>query len=419
MEDIIEVKNLSKKYLIGRQKGAVSYGTLRDELTDVIKKPFQWAKGNVKARDYIWALEDVNFSLKRGEILGLIGPNGAGKSTLLKILTRITPPSGGEAIIKGRVSSLLEVGTGFHPELTGRENIYLNGAILGMSKKEIEKKFDEIADFAEVRKFLDTPAKHYSTGMYMRLAFSVAAHLEPDILLVDEVLAVGDDAFQKKSLGKMDEITKKHGRTIVFVSHNMGAIKRLCSKAILLNHGKIVKSGNTDEVVDFYLNSTMLEKSRQAVFDESPLKSCQILRISISSPGKTNADSLDISDEIAIEVSFRVRQDMKGSMIMLSVYREGTLIFNSFDTDLDKKTFELRKAGDYVSKIVLPKHLFAAGRYSVSVGSGWPYLGAIDSHPEAVTFEIEELSEDTSHQSYAKHRGGLLIMPLDWNTKNL
>jgi len=417
MENIIEVKNISKKYLIGhQQKGVASYGTLRDDLINTFKKPLKWLAGQKENNEYIWALKDINFSVKPGEILGVIGPNGAGKSTLLKILTRITPPTEGKAIIRGRVSSLLEVGTGFHPELTGRENIYLNGAILGMTKKEIDKKFDEIVDFAEIRKFLDMPAKRYSTGMYMRLAFSVAAHLEPDILLVDEVLAVGDDAFQKKSLGKMDEITKKGGRTIVFVSHNMGAVKRLCPKTILLNQGRIIKAGNTDDVIEFYLKSSMVQKSRRAVFADDPKKANQILQVAVVSPGKSDIDSLDISDEIAIEVKFRVRHEMKGSIMMLSMYREGTLIFHSFDTDLDQNSFELRKPGDYVSKIILPKHLFTAGRYSVSVSSGWPFLGPIDSRPDAAVFELEEISEDTAHKSYAKHRGGLLIMPLNWNT---
>lgn len=420
MENIIEVKNLSKKYLIGhQQKGAVSYGTLRDELVNVIKKPFKLMTGQKETKEYIWALKDINFSLKQGEILGLIGSNGAGKSTLLKVLTRITPPSEGKAVIRGRVSSLLEVGTGFHPELTGRENIYLNGAILGMTKKEIDKKFDEIVDFAEIRKFLDTPAKHYSTGMYMRLAFSVAAHLDPDILLVDEVLAVGDDAFQRKSLGKMDEITKKGGRTIIFVSHNMSAVKKLCSKAILLDHGNIIKNGATEEVVEFYLKHTIASKPRQAVFTDDPQKSNQILEISVSAEGKSSTDALDISDQIVIEVKFRVREEMKGSSIMLSLYREGTLIFHTFDTDLDQKSFESRKPGDYVSKIVLPKHLFVAGRYSIAVGSGRSHLGPIDARPDAVAFELQESSEDVTHQSYAKHRGGILIMPLNWNTKNV
>jgi len=419
MDNIIEVKNLSKKYLMGqKQKGVGTYGTLRDELANTFKKPLKWLAGQKEAKEYLWALEDVSFSLKQGEILGLIGPNGAGKSTLLKILTRITPPTEGKAMIRGRVSSLLEVGTGFHPELTGRENIYLNGAILGMTKKEIDSKFDKIVDFAEMRKFLDTPAKHYSTGMYMKLAFSVAAHLEPDILLVDEVLAVGDEAFQKKSLGKMDEITKKGGRTIVFVSHNMGAIKRLCSKTILLDHGKIIKAGDTEEVIEFYLKSFMTQKSRRAVFADDPKKVNQIIEVSVVSSGKSDTDSLDISDELVIRIKFRVRREMKGSNVAFSLYREGTLIFNSFDTDLDKNIFELRQSGDYISEITLPKHLFVAGRYSVSVSSNWPNIGPADDRPDAVVFELEEISEDISHKSYAKFRRGLLIMPLKWNTRN-
>jgi len=418
MNPIIEVENLSKKYRIGRQQeGLVSYGTLRDELVNSFKKPLQWLTGQKQNKEHIWALKDINFSMKPGEILGVIGPNGAGKTTLLKLLTRITPPTQGKAIIRGRVSSLLEVGTGFHPELTGRENIYLNGAILGMTKKEIERKFDEIVAFAEIKKFLDTPAKRYSTGMYMRLAFSIAAHLEPDILLVDEVLAVGDNAFQKKSLGKMDEITRKSGRAIIFVSHNMGAIKRLCSQTLLLGQGKIIKRGRTNDVIEFYLKSAMTNKSRRAAFRDDPTKSIQIVEIAVEGTGKSDLDALDISDKITIKVRFRVRRDIRGSMMMLTVCRKGTVIFHSFDSDLDRDSFALRKAGDYVSRVVLPRHLLTAGRYIVSVGSGWPYLGSIDRRPDAVVFELEEISEDMTHRSYAKDRGGLLIMPLNWNTR--
>ncbi len=254
---IIEIRNLGKRYDIQHTRGG--YIALRDVLMNIIKKPFSFAKNRVKRAvgisntEEFWALKNINFSINRGEVVGIIGANGAGKSTLLKILTGITPPSEGEAILRGRVSSLLEVGTGFHPELTGRENIFLNGAILGMKKKEIQKKFDEIVSFAGIEKFLDTPVKHYSSGMYVRLAFSVAAHMEPDILLVDEVLAVGDAEFQKKCLGKMEEVTKESGRTILFVSHNMGAIQNLCSKTILLKDGQIKSIGETDEIIDEYL----------------------------------------------------------------------------------------------------------------------------------------------------------------------
>lgn len=258
-DKIIEVKNISKKYRIG---SVSSYYSLRDVIAGIAKSPAQLFKKRAKVdeeiySDEFWALKDVSFDINRGDILGVVGANGAGKSTLLKILTQITPPTKGEALLRGRVASLLEVGTGFHPELTARENIYLNGAILGMKRWEISNKFDQIIEFAEVGQFLDTPVKHFSSGMYMKLAFSVAAHLEPEILLVDEVLAVGDAAFQKKSLGKMSEVTKQGGRTIIFVSHNMGAIQSLCNRAILLDKGQLKSIGKTEAVVEKYLKNSI------------------------------------------------------------------------------------------------------------------------------------------------------------------
>lgn len=245
---ILEVKNLGKKYPIRHERQR--YFSLRDTLVETLKKPFKREKNT---KEEFWALKDINFSVKEGEVLGIIGRNGAGKTTLLKILSRITFPTEGEVVINGRVCSLLEVGTGFHPELTGRENIYLNGAILGMKRKEIDKKFDQIVEFSGVEKFLDTPVKRYSSGMQVRLAFSVAAHLEPEILLIDEVLAVGDAEFQKKCLGKMGEVVKQ-GRTILFVSHNMGMITSLCSTAILIESGKIVTQGTTTDTVLRYFS---------------------------------------------------------------------------------------------------------------------------------------------------------------------
>jgi lipopolysaccharide transport system ATP-binding protein len=253
---IIEVKNIGKKYNISHRPGG--YLTLRDILTNTFKHPLKFLKQKAKAaaggvkQEEFWALKDVSFDVEPGEVIGIIGHNGAGKSTLLKILSQITPPTTGEIRINGRVGSLLEVGTGFHPELTGRENIFLNGAILGMARSQIVKKFDEIVEFSGVAKFLDTPVKHYSSGMYVRLAFSVAAYMEPDVLVIDEVLAVGDAEFQKKCLGKMDEITRQEGRTILFVSHNLGAIKQLCSKTILLQEGQIKMMGETDQVIAEY-----------------------------------------------------------------------------------------------------------------------------------------------------------------------
>ena len=255
MSDIaIRVENLSKKYKIGANQAR--YQTLRESIMNGISTSLERFKGNqTKEENIIWALKDINFEVKHGEVLGIIGRNGAGKSTLLKILSRITKPTTGRFELNGRVGSLLEVGTGFHPELTGRENIYLSGAILGMKRKEIDHKFDEIVDFAEIEKFLDTPAKHYSSGMYMRLAFSVAAHLEPEILLVDEVLAVGDAEFQKKCLGKMGDVAGE-GRTVLFVSHNMGAIRLLCESCIIIQNGENIYHGESGLGINFYNNTT-------------------------------------------------------------------------------------------------------------------------------------------------------------------
>lgn len=258
-DTVIQVENLSKKYIIGHQQaGAYQYNALRDVIANGVRSLGHKIRHSRKAiqpanQEEFWALKDVSFEVKRGEVVGIIGRNGAGKSTLLKILSRITEPTTGRIKLKGRVASLLEVGTGFHPELTGRENIFLNGAVLGMSKAEINRQFDEIVEFAEISRFLDTPVKRYSSGMYVRLAFAVAAHLEPEILVVDEVLAVGDAAFQKKCLGKMGSVAQMEGRTVLFVSHQMNAIQHLCNKSLLIEGGKISLKGDTDLIVQQYL----------------------------------------------------------------------------------------------------------------------------------------------------------------------
>ncbi|HEY1788149.1 MAG TPA: ABC transporter ATP-binding protein [Verrucomicrobiae bacterium] len=257
MSDIaISVKNLSKRYIIGHMNGAgdLQHGSsgLRHAIEDTLRNPLGWWKRRKIKKEEFWALKEASFEVKAGEVVAVIGRNGAGKSTLLKILSRITEPTTGRIEIKGRIASLLEVGTGFHAELTGRENIFLNGAILGMTRAEIKRKFDEIVDFSEIEKFLDTPVKRYSSGMYVRLAFSVAAHLEPDILIVDEVLAVGDTAFQKKCLGKMEEVSKKQGRTVLFVSHNISAVLQLTTRAVVLNKGCVTFMGPTEKAVERY-----------------------------------------------------------------------------------------------------------------------------------------------------------------------
>ncbi|MEK7641492.1 MAG: ABC transporter ATP-binding protein [Patescibacteria group bacterium] len=261
---IIEVKNIAKSYKITHERGG--YIALRDVITDAFKHPLRYLGSKFKdmtgltKKEVFWALKDINFTVNPGEVVGIIGHNGAGKSTLLKILSQITSPTEGEITLHGKVGSLLEVGTGFHPELTGRENIFLNGAILGMTRKEMASKFDAIVRFAEIEKFLDTPVKYYSSGMYVRLAFSVAAHMEPDILIIDEVLAVGDADFQKKCLGKMDQITREDGRTILFVSHNMEAVRKLCNRCILIEKGVVKASGDTDEIISMYLKDPLVRE---------------------------------------------------------------------------------------------------------------------------------------------------------------
>lgn len=306
MEPIIKVEHLSKKYKLGEWQ---KYYTLRDTLAGILKVPFKLftRKKPGLSKGEFWALNDVSFEVGRSETVGIIGPNGAGKSTLLKILSRITPPSKGSAILRGRVGSLLEVGTGFHQELTGRENIYLNGAILGMNRREINKKFNEIVDFSGMEKFLDTPVKHYSTGMYMRLAFAVAAHLDTEILIVDEVLAVGDAEFQEKCLRKMDSLSKENKRTIIFVSHNMEAVQKLCNRAILINHGKIIKDGDVTSVVEAYLKQTqeVAETSLYRRKDREGTGQIKVTKIGFGD-GKGNAvHNLVCGEDGEIEVDFK------------------------------------------------------------------------------------------------------------------
>lgn len=310
-QPIIEIKNIGKKYNITHQRGG--YVALRDVLMNIIKAPFVFLKSKAKqvagleTKEEFWALKDVSFNVNKGEVIGIIGSNGAGKSTLLKILSQITPPTTGEIKIRGRVGSLLEVGTGFHPELSGRENIFLNGAILGMSKKEIIDKFDAIVEFSGIEKFLDTPVKHYSSGMYVRLAFSVAAHMEPDILIIDEVLAVGDFEFQKKCLGKMDQITKQDQRTIIFVSHNMTAVQNLCHRTIVLKKGQVKFIGKTKEAIDYYTKKdNLIEKNDSPInhkhsTDDISIESYQILK------NDRPAEIFSFGDSLTLKIKINAR----------------------------------------------------------------------------------------------------------------
>ncbi|MEO6203082.1 MAG: ABC transporter ATP-binding protein, partial [Nitrospirales bacterium] len=317
--------------------------------------------------DVIWALEDVSFEVKKGEVVGIIGFNGAGKSTLLKILSKITVPTGGSVTIRGRISSLLEVGTGFHPELTGRENVYLNGTILGMRKKEIERKFDEIVDFSGVEKFIDTPVKRYSSGMKVRLAFAVAAHLEPEILVIDEVLAVGDAQFQKKCLNKMKDVGQQ-GRTVLFVSHILPAVTRLCSRTILLNGGKVQVDGPTHEVICVYLNSETGAQAERRWGDlkEAPGdEAVRLCGIRVRANNGYVSETVDISEPLQIEIEYEVLQPGHELRIYFHVFNEeGIEAFMSIEND-SAWVKRPRPLGRYVSKSVIPGNLLSEGRYFI------------------------------------------------------
>lgn len=417
-KSIIEIKGISKKYNITHQRGG--YIALRDVIMGILKSPFSFIKNKAKQvagfekKEDFWALKDVSFSVQKGEVIGIIGPNGAGKSTLLKILSQITPPTEGEIILRGRVGSLLEVGTGFHPELTGRENIFLNGAILGMKKKEIAKKFDEIVEFAGIEKFLDTPVKYYSSGMYVRLAFSVAAHMEPDILIIDEVLAVGDIEFQKKCLGKMEDITKQNGRTILFVSHNMGAIQSLCSRCVLLNHGQITMVGKTSEVVNFYIAPK--EKASTIILDNRG-KEVNVEKIWLENELGKKIATVEMGNDIFLNVEYSIEKEVPRMDISVLVSKDGVYLLQSSDLDANEETQYNRQLGLYITRVKLPTQIFKEGIYVTQVRVG---TDRNISDPDAVIkFEIVNTKIDVTNKSYHPERQGLLFMNLEWKTEKI
>ncbi|HSM71949.1 MAG TPA: ABC transporter ATP-binding protein [Anaerolineales bacterium] len=381
MTTAISVNNLSKQYKIGAAQQKFQYNMFRDVIVDTFMTPvrlYQALRGKgmrgTTSTSTIWALDDVSFDLEEGKVLGIVGRNGAGKSTLLKILSRVTEPTKGTVSVRGRVGSLLEVGTGFHPELSGRENIYMNGAILGMKRAEIDKNFDEIVDFSEIGKFIDTPVKRYSSGMYLRLAFAVAAHLEPEILVVDEVLAVGDAEFQRKCLGKMNDVAQQ-GRTVLFVSHNMSAILRLTEEAIVLNQGKLLKRAPTPEAVDFYLSSGQAESGERIWrADDIPATSAPFRPVSVRiKDGSGNVvQTIRSTEPLAVEMEYQLDAPVTGLRvgIYISTMR-GEYIFTAFDTD-DAKQYEQfgsRQAGRYISRCTIPADFFNEGRYSLGVNA--------------------------------------------------
>jgi lipopolysaccharide transport system ATP-binding protein len=398
MNPIIRAEDLSKAYHLGGADG--SYSTLRESLMATVRAPFGRRRNGPGEDQTVWALKHVSFEVLPGEVLGIIGRNGAGKSTLLKILSRITEPTTGRARIRGRVGSLLEVGTGFHPELTGRENIFLNGAVLGMKRGEVAQKFDEIVAFAEVERFMDTPVKHYSTGMYMRLAFAVAAFVEPEILLIDEVLAVGDAEFQKKCLRKMGDVSRD-GRTILFVTHNMTAVKSLCSRTIWLDGGRIVNAGETEEVISDYLqNGAPVTLAQEWNEDSAPGDDkVRLHRVSITALGQ-GADE-PITVKTAIELNAAFWNYLPGAVLSFSIVlynRAGVAIFNtgsagqSFPLGLVRGSFVI--PGDFLNDDIYTIRLLLVQDSNV----------LLDLH-DLVVFEVH----DTERQSrwYGKWIGAV------------
>jgi lipopolysaccharide transport system ATP-binding protein len=436
MNPIITVDNLSKLYRIGaREKG---YKTFREAIIDFVSAPvrnfkrirnithfeesiFHHSGDNSEQPDnVIWALKDVSFEVQPGETIGIIGRNGAGKSTLLKILSRITEPTTGDVKIYGRVSSLLEVGTGFHPELTGRENIFLNGAVLGMKKAEIEQKFDEIVSFAEIEKFLDTPVRFYSSGMYVRLAFAVAAHLEPEVLLVDEVLAVGDIEFQKKCLGKMNDVART-GRTVFFVSHNLDAIKRLCYRTMLLSYGKIIEDGNTESTVTKYISDGIRGRTAFNNYIKGlrlgPI--FKLYSIDINQNGNVDSELLQFvsSKDIVISFTYEVFEDSPKLFVNFELWDTvGNRLFETFHNGHDPNA--IVKKGIYISRAVIPPNFLVPISYELKIWFGiW---GSYDFTKEPISVLFDVYSDGVTNMVYGRRPiGGKIALPIRWNTKRI
>lgn len=421
MNDIaIRVENLGKRYKIGL--APERYRTLRDSIVQTLRSPFNLRQKRLdRGLNWIWALQEVNFEVKKGQVMGVIGRNGAGKSTLLKILSRVTEPSEGAAEIHGRVGSLLEVGTGFHPELTGRENIFLNGAILGMKKTEIERKFDDMVAFSEVERFIDTPVKRYSSGMYLRLAFAVAAYLEPEILVVDEVLAVGDAEFQRKCLGKMSDVAQQ-GRTVLFVSHNMSAILRLTEEAIVLDKGKMILRAPTAEAVETYLSAGFSQEGEHTwMADEIPADSAPFtpIAVRVRNPQGKVVDTLRSVEPVHIEIEYRLSAPISGLRVGIYLLTtHGEVVFTSFDTD-DAEKYEqqrTRAAGHYTSQCTIPPDFLNEGRYILGVNASTYRVRRYFQDERAMAFTVD--SAGAPGMQWIEPRLGTVRPRLEWKIES-
>jgi lipopolysaccharide transport system ATP-binding protein len=418
MSVAVEADALSKRYRIGQLHAA--YGTLRESLTRSAKR----LTGREHAHDTkeIWALRDVSFRVDEGEVLGVIGRNGAGKSTLLKVLTRITTPTAGRAVIRGRVGSLLEVGTGFHPELTGRENIFLNGSILGMKRRDIQRKLDEIVEFSGIPKFIDTPVKRYSSGMYVRLAFSVAAHLEPEILLVDEVLAVGDAEFQQRCLGRMEDLSGT-GRTVLFVSHNMQAVNQLCDRAILLEGGALTLDGSPSDVITRYLHSSHGTGSSRSWPDDDSAPGDDLVRVrsvrAVDEDGGT-IHTTDVRRLVGIEIAFRVLRTGVPVFPKIKIRdRQGNIAFNALDTSAHWQ--DPSPPGEYVATAWIPANLLNEGITTADVAVCSLHAPKLYQHAavyDAVSFNVYDPGDgDSARGRFTGQLRGVVRPLLEWTAE--
>jgi lipopolysaccharide transport system ATP-binding protein len=421
MTTTISVENISKSYRLG----AIGGGTLAADLSrwwarvrgrpDPLLKIGQENYGNQQG-EQIWALRDVSFDVKQGEAVGIIGRNGAGKSTLLKILSRVTAPTNGVVKAKGRIASLLEVGTGFHAELTGRENIFLNGAIMGMSRAEVTRKLDEIIDFSGVEKFIDTPVKRYSSGMYVRLAFAVAAHLEPEILVVDEVLAVGDAEFQKRCLGKMGAVARE-GRTVLFVSHNMSAVNRLCSRAVLLNAGCVEADGNAPEITAKYLTGVYEESGiRKWNLEDAPgTEDLKLVSVKLLNESGKSVSTVDVREKLSLQLAYHVSTPGLQFRCAAQFYTQGVVAFASIEP-----TEEVRPgSGIYFSTMEIPSHLLAESEYIVGVSIFSSYGAKVHyvKLSDALVFQVyDSMIGPSARGDYAQALGGVVRPLMSWKS---
>lgn len=424
-DTVIKLENIGKQYRLG----TVGSQTLRGDLQrwwyrvrgkeDPALKIGATNKLDSVEGEYVWALRDINLEVKKGEVLGIIGKNGAGKSTLLKLLSRVTGPTRGQIKVKGRIASLLEVGTGFHPELTGRENIFLNGAILGMTKSEIRSKFDEIVDFAGVAKYIDTPVKRYSSGMYVRLAFAVAAHLEPDILVVDEVLAVGDAEFQKKAIGKMQDVSKGGGRTVLFVSHNMGSVRQLCTRAILLDNGIIADKGNVEDIIERYLSNNTIIETRSIIKWQLPTapgnENLKFTEVKVKDSKGISKNTFKQNEKIYIDIKYKLLNKFSGYRI--NVWFKGTQGEIAFVSSAHYLLKNATDSGEYLLTVEVPPNLLNGIRYIIAINAAIPGVYWIVKPLDVFSIDIVGMGSHGS--TYSENWPGILAPKLKWNLERV